>query len=181
MVRGKRVLDIGCRDGLIKSHLGGDVEYYGLEPVEVEPYCPRCNILRGDIQSEDVLELFEKGSFDTIVMAETLEHLSEPLKALLNVRELLTENGQLIGSVPNALSWRFFFFLEFIESPERQDTVWDGSQHMLAFTKTSLANLLTFSGFKVKLVKEWGNWIPHTGIFLPLNFRGGHLLFVAEK
>lgn len=181
LVKGKQILDIGCRDGFLKNLLPPDVEYCGLETMEVQPYSQECRILKGDIGNSETLKSFEEKYFDTIVLGETLEHLSNPLQALENIRGLMVQHGQLVGSVPNALSWRFFFLLEFLEKPAPEETIWDGSQHLFSFTKSTLSNLLSRAGFKVRMVKEWGNWVPHTGIFLPFNTRGGHLIFVADR
>ena len=43
---------------------------------------------------------FLSGSFDLIILSEVLEHLAEPLKALLEINRVLKKNGSLIVSVP---------------------------------------------------------------------------------
>lgn len=51
---------------------------------------------------------FERGSFQVVSMADVLEHMPWPRKALKQVHELLADNGVLFVSLPNtdSLSWK---------------------------------------------------------------------------
>lgn len=185
LVKGKTVLDVGCRGNDLRKFLPRNIEYYGLEKDSPCFALPdkQIRVLKDGIFDPKVKKTFGNLKFDSVVLAETLEHLSEPLKALNNIYSLLKEGGQLVGSVPNALGWRYFFFLELIGDgmADFSHPVWDGSEHLFAFNKYVLRTLLMRSGFSVRMIREWGNWIPHTRFFLPFGFRGSHLLFVAEK
>ena len=57
-----------------------------------------------DVDSEQLL--FDDNHFDTVVFSEVMEHLRFPQKALCEIARVLTKNGTLIGSVPNAFRMR---------------------------------------------------------------------------
>lgn len=53
----------------------------------------------------DATSLGDSGDrYDLVVLGEVLEHLSDPIAALVAIRPLLAPRGQLAVSVPNALS-----------------------------------------------------------------------------
>ena len=100
---GKRVVDLGCRDGaLTRSFLdgntvtGADIDTValnkaaklGIETVQID--------LHGDWH-----ELGGR-KFDAAVLAETLEHLYYPERIIAKIADLLPDGGVLVGSVPNA-------------------------------------------------------------------------------
>lgn len=186
LVSGKKVLDIGCRGGDLKKFLFSGIEHYGLDKGEIAPdpkEDKKIKILRDGILDAKAGKAFGNLKFDSIILAETLEHLLNPLGALKIMYSLLGKGGEFIGSVPNAVGWRYFFFLDLIGDgmADFEKPRWDGTEHFYTFNKYVLKTLLMYAGFKVKMIKEWGVWIPHTKIFLPVNFRGSHIIFVAEK
>jgi SAM-dependent methyltransferase len=187
LVSGKSVLDIGCRDGFLRRFLPKGTKYFGLEVGKKKGKDKKAGfkitLLPKGILDPGISKAFKNKRFDTIILSETLEHLPEPLLALKNCHSLLKKGGQLVGSVPNGLGWRYFFFLEIVRDGMKDFArpVWDGSEHFYTFNKFVLRTLFMYAGFKVKLIKEWGIWLPRTRFFLPINFRGSHLIFVVEK
>lgn len=183
-VSGKDVLDVGCRENIMKKFLDLGINYYGLEAgVEKKRKDSFFKFLPDGITDPKIRLIFKEKKFDTIILGETLEHLTKPFEALENIKYLLKKGGRIVGSVPNGIGWRYFFFLEFIGDGmlDFNNPKWDGSQHFFTFNKFVLKALLIRAGFKVKFIKEWGLWIPHTKIFFPFNLRGSHLLFLAEN
>jgi len=179
-VKGKRVLDIGCRDAILRRYLSADVDYYGLDKLSYSKVAKSSRVFTTDICARALPRQLKRSYFETVVLGETLEHLKNPLKALQNINKLLINGGRLVGSTPNILSWRFFFFFELIHG-KKGKKIPEENDHLYSFDKGTLKNLLLLAGFKIKMIKEWGNWIPHTCFFLPFNFRGNHLIFIAEK
>lgn len=179
LVKGNRVLDIGCREGYLKKILGNKINYLGLEKGTPFKKVSDSSIiyLKDGLLDKQFKKTFNYKKFDTVVLAETLEHLPDPVLALRNVKSVLNKKGIIVGSVPNGVAWRYFFFLEYFGNTPAQE---GDSGHLFAFDKLILQNLLRFNGFKVLMIREWGNWIPHTKIFFPFNFRGAHLIFTAE-
>ena len=99
---GKRVLDLGCRTGAVTSHflpgnlvVGLDVDSDALERAEARGI----TTVWGDV--EEPLP-FEDASFDVVVAGEILEHTRFPDDVVAEIARVLTPDGVLVGSVPNA-------------------------------------------------------------------------------
>lgn len=102
---GKKVLDIGCRDGALTGYYSEGNDVLGL-----------------DIDSDALLRAEEKlsiktkhtdlhgdwgvpeSAFDVVVAAEVIEHLYYPDIVLQKIHASLREGGVLVGSIPIAFS-----------------------------------------------------------------------------
>lgn len=101
-----RVLDLGCGDGELLSRLGTSksVTGYGVERDHrrIEACLTRgVNVIEHDI--DDGLARFPTGSFDMVIMNETLQAISEPQKL---VREMLRVGEECVVTFPNFAYWR---------------------------------------------------------------------------
>jgi methionine biosynthesis protein MetW len=95
----KRVLDIGCGIGAYLNALSQDgYECVGIE--DNQTYVAECqrNGLMVQYMNAHHLE-FPKESFDTVIMVEVLEHLTDPVTALQEAFRVAKQN--VILSVPN--------------------------------------------------------------------------------
>jgi|TARA_Y100000034_G_C6896931_1_gene413733 SAM-dependent methyltransferase len=170
--RGKEVLDIGfvadpqlvkkpkhdipLHDQLIKvvkSYIGMDkkipknkyfpnINYYYLEH-NIETY-PLNNVKIYHLKSMDNL--------DVIILAEVLEHLSNPGKALDNIKNVMKENTKFLISVPNCFHERVQEELKFGTEQVHKD-------HVAWYSPCTLTTLLTRHGFKIdQLLGYAPNW-----------------------
>ena len=104
--KGKKVLDIGCRNGALTKYfvegnnvLGIDIDDSALEEAKKSLGIEIMNIdLNGDWR-----ELGDR-KFDVAVAGEVLEHLYYPGTVIEKVARHLSPRGMFIGSVPNAFS-----------------------------------------------------------------------------
>lgn len=102
---GKRVLDIGCRNGALtafyvegNSILGVDIDSGNLALAR-----ERLGIETAHFDLHGEWPVPEK-SFDAVVATEVLEHLYFPASTVEKVARILKPQGIFVGSVPNAFS-----------------------------------------------------------------------------
>jgi len=118
-----RVLDLGCRDGaLTGAYLSGN-RVVGVDVDRVA--LARANERGIETVWADLDQPlpFENDLFDTVVIAEVLEHLRFPEIVLTEAKRVLVPGGAIVGSVPNSyrLKSRFRFLLG--RPPERDPTM----------------------------------------------------------
>jgi SAM-dependent methyltransferase len=110
VVNGKRVLDVGCSQGIAavllgregKTVIGIDVmersveqarEYLAQEAISVQE---QVNFIHGGFLTADL----GTHGFDTVIMTEVLEHLTHPEAFISAAAKRLGKNGRLIVTVP---------------------------------------------------------------------------------
>ena len=99
----QRVLDVGCGKGDLahalaqRGHTVVGIDQYPPEQ-EVDAFY-EANLFTG--LPDEVLD----ERFDTILFADVLEHLPHPDAMLKQAAGLLSENGKILVSVPNAVHW----------------------------------------------------------------------------
>ena len=105
----RRLLDVGCAAGALGAWLKNsypEVELWGIESNEKMAQVARSvydNIIAGDIQELNFAECGLKDKiFDTLVLADVLEHVPNPWRTLDRLRSLLTADAQVLVSLPNA-------------------------------------------------------------------------------
>ena len=101
-----RILDLGCGDGALLSHLARNrgVRGYGLEidPANVAACVSAgVNVIQADL--DEGLADFADGSFDYVVMTQALQALVRPDLA---VAEMLRVGREAIVTFPNFGHWR---------------------------------------------------------------------------
>lgn len=97
----RRVLDVGCGQG----ELGHLLRERGHHVVGIDWAPPRFE-LDEFIQADLLAGLPIQGrEFDTILFADVLEHLTDPLRILRQAAEHLSPAGRVIVSLPNAVHW----------------------------------------------------------------------------
>ncbi|MEE2674645.1 MAG: methyltransferase domain-containing protein, partial [Myxococcota bacterium] len=108
-VAGPRVLDIGCSEGILPVLLarrnlqvtGVDINgealdfARGLLSKETEKVRKRVHLIEGDASQVRL-----KGSFDTVILGEVIEHLADPGLMLDRALSLLNANGKVLITTP---------------------------------------------------------------------------------
>lgn len=157
---GKKVLDLGCRDGMLTAYfakgnrvLGVDIDRGALELIEKD--------LGVETMWLDLNEEwpFEKESFDVIVACEIAEHIFFLETFLDKIKAALKPGGQFIGSVPNAFRMRNRFKFLFGHEYENDPT------HVRQFSYSSLERILKTRFRDVEIVPIQGKVLP----FLPVS------------
>lgn len=138
---GKKVLDIGCRDGALTQFflegnevLGVDIDEKALARAEGRGVRVRPMDLMGDWHE------IEGETYDAVVAGELLEHLFFPEEIVRKVEAHLIPGGTFTGSVPNAYSLknriRYLFGIQ-------KNTPLSDPTHINQFSVASMKELLS--------------------------------------
>jgi 2-polyprenyl-3-methyl-5-hydroxy-6-metoxy-1,4-benzoquinol methylase len=152
---GKKILDLGCRDGMLTQGfiegnevIGADIDQEALKRAK-----ERLGIETKwlDLNAEWP---FEANAFDVIVACEIMEHLFFLDDFLAKVKGTLKTGGLFIGSVPNAFRmknrFRFLMGHEYDLDPT----------HVRQFSRTKLKKLLEQNFRNVEIVGIEGKILP---------------------
>ena len=101
---GARVLDVGCAAG----DLGEALTTLGYVVTGIEADPEAASVASGrlhDVQLADVqavpIPQIVRGTFDAVLFGDVLEHLSNPEEVLRSARDVLSDGGVLVASIPN--------------------------------------------------------------------------------
>jgi len=140
----KKILDVGCGDGLFFDQLlhFGDVEGVELSESLVSnngPHSSRIHVGNFD-QSLNL-----STDFSLILMLDVLEHMTDPVSALRFALELLAPEGKLLVTVPafNIL-WT------------NHDTI---NNHVTRYTKASFRETARRAGLQVETDRYFFHWL----------------------
>lgn len=134
-----KLLDVGCEDGAFLAKIqkigfevyGTDFDHFAINAGQKR---------RGltNLYSKSLRDFFLQSGkkFDVITFFEVLEHQDNPQIFLEDIKNLLTKNGWIAGSVPNRD--RFIIKREYQDFPPC---------HFLYFSEVSLRNFLERHGF----------------------------------
>jgi SAM-dependent methyltransferase len=156
---GRRVLDLGCRDGALTQAYAGGNEIVGVDAdSEALAEAEKLGIETRWADLDDALP-FDEAAFDVVVAGELLEHLRDPRRVVAEVRRVLRPGGTFVGSVPNA--YRLKNRLRFVlgRKPE------DDPTHLQMFSPADVRRLLdVFESVHLQLIA--GRLVPlHARLF----------------
>jgi O-antigen biosynthesis protein len=155
----RTMLDIGCSTG----NLGGQIKaaHPGCRVIGIEPHLGAAAIAASKLDQviakrvEDIdfaAEGIAPGSIDTLVAADSLEHIYDPWRTMVTLRPYLTPDAQIILSIPNTrhLSmWKHFI-------DEGRWTYADRGlldiTHIRFFTLKEIEDFLTQTGYRMEKV-----------------------------
>ncbi len=164
---GASVLEIGCRHGktLALMRERRQIVAFGVEPGENEASQARA---AGIDCFTGALEDFDPGErrFDHVQWFHVLEHVHDPLAALLKLRWLLAPGGKLLVEVPNVYQPYGLLEENFFQNV-----------HLVSYSPNTLPALLRRAGFDVARVIDNGALfvlatpsVLEAGVGLPLPF-----------
>lgn len=137
---GKRILDIGCRDGVLTATYAPNNTVVGVD-IDGEALARAKANLGIETMQFDLLTDWPvpPRSFDVIVAGEVIEHLFHPRAVVERAAKALKQDGLLIGSVPNAFSLinRFRLFLG-----KKKNTPLKDPTHVNHFTRQEMIEIL---------------------------------------
>ena len=101
---GGKILDIGCNRGfLLATAVSRGWEAYG---IEIVPWFPQVVAQRFPMKIyteplRDIAPPFPDGFFEAVTMIDIIEHLSDPLKDLREIKRILKPDGFLLVNTPD--------------------------------------------------------------------------------
>jgi 2-polyprenyl-3-methyl-5-hydroxy-6-metoxy-1,4-benzoquinol methylase len=106
----KLVLELGCSTGYMSQYMveKNNCSVTGVEVDEraaqqAAKYCQK--VLVRDLNSLDWINELSGKSFDVVLMADVLEHLSDPQKLLIQIQRVLGPGASVVICLPNVLHW----------------------------------------------------------------------------
>lgn len=99
----KKILDLGGRDGTLTKYFIDNNEVT-IGDIDTNALASAKKNYKLETMQVDLNKTlpFQDNSFDTVVMAEVLEHLPYPLITLSEIKRVLKKNGVFIGNLPLA-------------------------------------------------------------------------------
>lgn len=137
-----RILDVGCGAGkwLIEKYEQGHVNLTGCAPfIEKEIFYEPCI----HIKKCTIHEI--TGTFDLIRLSDSLEHMADPLEALISVARLLDVNGMCLISTPVFPNAAYELFgVNWFE--------WDAPRHLFLHSVKSMEYLCRKAGLRIESI-----------------------------
>ena len=99
----RRVLEIGCGDAALLARVARpDVEVTGVDSDETALRLARELFAQGGLRGEfhDDLGAVKGEKFDTVILAEVIEHVDDAEALLAQIVDLLSEGGRLVLTTP---------------------------------------------------------------------------------
>ena len=146
----KKVLDIGCSSGVLTAQVASALpksKVTGLDSYKDAIDFAQKKYPHIDFICADAHKLpFKNNAFDLIICTETLEHVIDPRKTLLEMKRVLKENGHAIISMDSGsplfrIVWFFW--------TKTKGRVWQNA-HLHEFNAQILENLIRQTDFKIK-------------------------------
>ena len=140
----KRILDVGCGDGLFFDRLAPFGEVEGIEPAQ--ELVSKTGAHRARIHVAPFDGNFRPGrQFSLILMLDVLEHLADPCAALRHALALLEPQGKLVVTVPAfRLPWT------------NHDAL---NHHFTRYTISSFRRLARQAGLEIETVRYFFQWL----------------------
>jgi SAM-dependent methyltransferase len=133
---GRRVLDLGCRDGALAVAYAAGNDVVGVD-IDRAALAHAASLgLQAEWADLDEPLAFEDSSFDVVVAGELLEHIRSPQALIDEARRVLRPGGTLVGSVPNGFRLKNRLRFAAGRHPEPDPT------HLHLFTPDDVRELL---------------------------------------
>lgn len=145
--KNKKVLDVGCASGYLASFLkqkGCTIDGIDTDRESVEKAKEYCNASILDISKDKI-----NGEYEVIILGDILEHLVNPDKVLLNLKENLKNDGYIIISIPNIVNIYPRLKILFGHFDYEEIGIFDRT-HLKFFTKKSLKKMINKTGYKIE-------------------------------
>lgn len=156
---GNRILDVGFAQ--MPNALITDRELYGVDLQKVDKPVNYREVKTANLNKEPLP--YGDAFFDTVILAETIEHVENPSHALRECNRVLRTGGRLILSTPQA-NYPFTFLRNFVYSCTGVCFDNDPGEHLSNWTMVDMRRLLVKNGFTVEKLRGAYVYLPYLSI-----------------
>lgn len=154
----QRILELGCSAGALgdalKRRNGANVLGVEIDAEYATAAARRLDrVVVADAQSFLAGDMPFEGPFDTLIAADTLEHLVDPWRALSHAVAWLDPGATVVVSVPNVLHWVGLLRILATRRWPRDDAGVFDRTHLRWFTQRDATELLAGAGLEVRAVQ----------------------------
>lgn len=145
------VLEIGCACGATLLKIKNEYPQARLYGIELNEQAALSAKLFADVIAADIEKTtlpYEEEYFDYVILADVLEHLTDPWKALENIRPHLKPGGQILASIPNIMHFSVLRSLLQGNWTYEEAGILDKT-HLRFFTLNEIQKLFTSTGYHV--------------------------------
>jgi len=144
-----RVLEIGCDTGNFAANLSA--ETWGVEPAPGPASVAASRLHKVLVGTFDAVhDELPLGYFDLVVCNDVIEHMPDHHRFLRAIRDHMTPDGVLVGSIPNIRHYRTLFDMLLLKDWKYRDSGIMDRTHLRFFTERSLRRDLTDAGFRIE-------------------------------
>jgi SAM-dependent methyltransferase len=153
----KRVVDFGCSTGFVARVLSDrgctvtGIELDAEAAAKARAYCDR--VIEADLDELDLAEALGGEKYDVGLFGDVIEHLKDPRRVLVAMRDLLAPGGYIVLSVPNVAHASVRLALLKGQFDYEDVGILDAT-HLRFYTRESIADLLESCGYLVD-VMDW--------------------------
>ena len=171
-VSSQSILDIGCGSGVHAKYLknlGKTVDGITISEAEAKIASNYCENVYVHNLENGLPSLNKK--YDSIICSHVLEHIVYPEKLLINIKDYMHKNSELIIAVPNLLHYKSRLKLLFGTFEYHENGIWDYT-HVKWYTFKSLEKLMVLFQFSIIIVWVTGE-LPFYSItkYIPITIR----------
>lgn len=156
------VMEIGCGSGNTLKHIKD--KYSNIETIGVEINSTIARIAHNNVDyiynedAENADYVFKKYSkkIDVLLLLDIVEHLRDPWGFLINCREMLSEDGVIISSIPNIRNLKVLLPLVFLGKWDYQSAGILDITHLRFFTFKTIVDMVNKCDMKVVDVRRTG-------------------------
>jgi len=162
LIKGNKILDVGCDEGNIIPYLDRNINYTGIDGRQESLDKARKNYpthkFINIFLTPDNLNKLSKEQFDAILLIAVLEHTPNPIKLLKNLQTILTPEGRIIITSPAKKSHWLLVLLSkigLVRNDKHEHGFYINNSMISTLGKEGIYNTIVRKRFQLGLNQLW--------------------------